>query len=434
MIKRFLPRSLFTRTLLILLIPTVLVQIVTTYVFYDRHWETLARRLTGSLGGDIAYVAHLLNDAPASMQKNILDKAEQDLHMQFDLVPLDAMELPAAPKLTGLVDQLLYEELDQRLDKEFYATVNADPDRVKIVVQLDDGFLIVYANKKRLFSYTTRLVIAWMVGSSILLMGIAAIFLRNQVRPIRKLAIAAEKLGKGRDSGDLKPSGAIEIRQATAAFGIMRDRIRRQIQQRTDMLSGISHDLRTPLTRLKLELALLPSSPDIQAMQADVDEMRQMVETYLDFARGDAEEESQTISIPDLLDEIVRDFSRDGKQIHYKPDGAVELLARRNALKRCITNLIGNACRHGKNVWLRAEIGTRGVRIEVSDDGPGIPPEMHEEVFKPFRRLDDSRNSETGGVGLGLSIARDIARNHGGDITLDKAKQGGLSATLYLPL
>ncbi|TAH34774.1 MAG: HAMP domain-containing protein [Alphaproteobacteria bacterium] len=434
MIKRFLPRSLFTRTLLILLIPTVLVQIVTTYVFYDRHWETLARRLTGSLGGDIAYVAHILNDAPISMQKNILEKAEQDLHMQFDFVPLEAMELPTAPQINSLVDQLLYEELDQRLDNQFYATVNADPDRVKIIVQLDNGFLIVYANKKRLFSYTTRLVIIWMVGSSVLLLGIAAIFLRNQIRPIRKLAIAAEKLGKGQEAGDLKPSGSIEIRQATAAFGIMRDRIRRQIQQRTDMLSGISHDLRTPLTRLKLELALLPSSPDIQAMQGDVDEMRQMVETYLDFARGDAEEESQTVSIPDLLDEIVRDFARDGKQIQYRPDGAVEISGRRNALKRCIGNLLGNACRYAKNVWITAEIGARGVRIEVSDDGPGIPPEMREEVFKPFRRLDDSRNSETGGVGLGLSIARDIARNHGGDITLDKAKQGGLSATLYLPL
>ncbi len=432
--KRFLPKSLFTRTLLILFIPTVLVQVVTTYVFYDRHWETLARRLTSSLGGEIAYVARALADAPTEKQDAIIDAAMRDLHLEFAVMPLESMELPAEPKFDSLVDQLLYEELDRRLDNKFYATMNADPDRVKVIVQLDDNFLLVYANKKRLFSYTTQLVIAWMVGSSILLFGIATIFLRNQIRPIRKLAIAAEKLGKGQDCDDLKPTGAMEIRQATASFGIMRDRIRRQIQQRTDMLSGISHDLRTPLTRLKLELALLPKSDDIAAMQSDVDEMRQMVESYLNFARGDAEEESQSIVITDLLDEIVRDFARDGHKIDFTPKPLPAIVARRNAIKRCVGNLIGNAARWGKNIWLDTDVGTRGIRIIVSDDGHGIPESMHEEVFKPFRRLDDSRNSETGGVGLGLSIARDIARNHGGDITLAKAKQGGLAATLFLPI
>ena len=434
MIRYFPPKSLFFRTLLILFVPTVLVQLVTAYVFYDRHFETLVRRLGGSLGGEVAFVINLINHADPQTRQEILTHAEDNLYLQFVWQNRGAVNLPAQPPLNGLIEQVLYEEIDKRLKNRFYFSLQYDLERVKMIVAMDDGYLSVYANKKRLFSYTTNLVILWMIGSSILLFGIAAIFLRNQIRPIRKLALAAEKLGKGQEVGDLKPSGAIEIRQATIAFRIMRDRILRQMQQRTDMLSGISHDLRTPLTRLKLELALLPQSPEIIAMQGDIEEMRQMVESYLDFARGDAEEESQIIPIQDLIGEISDGFAREGKNIHVSPIQPVEITGRKNALKRCIGNLVGNAVRYGQQVWVLVESHPRGLAVHIDDNGPGIPQNMREEVFKPFRRLDDSRNPETGGVGLGLSIARDIARAHGGNIILDKAKQGGLRATLLLPI
>ncbi len=433
--NRFLrPKSLFIRTLLILFIPTVLVQLVTVYVFYDRHWETLVRRLSSSLGGEIAMVTHLIDHTSPETRQKILADAGKNLYLEFVWQDLNALSLPAQQDSSGMVDQILREEIGNRLDQEFYVSARDDSERVRIIVRLDDGYLLTYAHKKRLFSYTANLVIAWMVGSSILLFGIAAVFLRNQIRPIRKLAEAAEKLGKGQDVNDLKPSGAIEIRQATLAFRIMRDRIRRQIQQRTDMLSGISHDLRTPLTRLKLELALLPQTPDIQAMQADIEEMRQMVESYLDFARGDGGEEPQIIEVTSFIDEVAASFIRAGEAIRIEPMPQIEIIGRKNALRRCVGNLIGNACRYGERVWISTDTHPRGIDLHIDDDGPGIPENMHEEVFKPFRRLDDSRNAETGGVGLGLSVARDIARRHGGDIILSKAKQGGLRATLHLPI
>jgi len=434
MIKKFMPKSLFVRTLLILVIPTILVQLVTTYVFYDRHWDTLARRLTSSLGGDIAMVVELLERTPDNKKADILKIASDNLQLQFALLP-DEKSLPPQPALTGLIDQLLFEEIDNRLDNDFVVLLRENSDKVRVVVDLHHGYLSVTANKKRLFSYTSELVILWMVGSSVLLFGIAIIFLRNQIRPIRKLAEAAEQLGKGQDVNDLKPSGAIEIRRATMAFRIMRDRIRRQINQRTEMLAGISHDLRTPLTRLKLELALLPPSSDIHAMQTDIDEMRQMVDSYLDFARGDGGEESAAININDLLDDLAHNAARDGHKIdmtHFQ--GPIEIIGRPNAVKRALSNLLANACKYGTNVSVSVQKISRNIAIHVDDDGPGIPPEMYQEVFKPFRRLDDSRNSETGGVGLGLSIARDIARGHGGDITLSRSPQSGLRATIILPL
>ncbi len=431
--KLWRPQSLFARTLLILCVPTVLVQLVTSFVFYDRHWDTLARRMSASLGSEIALVANLLGPMPPTARQDFLQQAEKTLHIQFSFVALDALDLPEQAKFDTPVDRLLFEALDERLEQKFYATLQGDANTAKIIVPLDDGFLIAYANKNRLFSYTTNLVMWWMTGSSVLLFGIAIVFLRNQMRPIRKLAEAAEELGKGQDSGDLKPSGAIEVRQATSAFILMRERIKRQIQQRTEMLAGISHDLRTPLTRMKLELALLPQNSDVQAIAHDVDEMRQMVDSYLSFARGDSEEESASFDLDELLLEIHNDAARQGRSIKISGQGA-EYHGRRQAIKRCISNLVENACRYGSEVTMTTEIRPHKILIHVDDNGPGIPPEMYEEVFRPFRRLDESRNAETGGVGLGLSIARDVARSHGGDIILAKSKQGGLRATLSLPV
>jgi two-component system osmolarity sensor histidine kinase EnvZ len=273
-----------------------------------------------------------------------------------------------------------------------------------------------------------------MVGTSMLLFGVATIFMRNQVKPIRRLAVAADNFGKGREVTHFKPEGAAEVRQAAAAFIAMRDRIQRQISQRTAMLSGVSHDLRTPLTRIKLQLALLKSGPEVEALEADVTEMERMLEGYLAFVRGEGAEAPQPTNLTQLLSETVAQARRNGGIIDLHTEGDLTVPLRPNAFRRCLTNLIENAMRYAHHVWVRA--GTRGDAIEITidDDGPGIPSDKREEVFKPFLRLEGSRNPETGGVGLGLTIARDVVRSHGGEIILADSPNGGLRARVRMPI
>jgi two-component system osmolarity sensor histidine kinase EnvZ len=275
-----------------------------------------------------------------------------------------------------------------------------------------------------------------MVGSALILMGIAIIFLRNQVRPIERLARAADSFGKGRAVPDFKPYGATEVRRAAQAFITMRERIERHISQRTEMLAGVSHDLKTPLTRLKLALAMLPDDGDIRPMRADIAEMEHMLDEYLAFARGEGSEESQTIDLSALLRDTAaaaaKARQRDGVVINAPMHVMVSV--KRAGLRRLLANLIDNALKHAAHVIVTLTQDERLVEIAVEDDGPGIPEARREEAFRPFHRLDQGRNLQTGGSGLGLAIARDIARAHGGDIVLDKSAKGGLKATVRLPV
>jgi two-component system osmolarity sensor histidine kinase EnvZ len=304
----------------------------------------------------------------------------------------------------------------------------------EILVQLPEGVLRVLVNDERLFSSTTYIFIFWTIGSSVLLFGIAVIFMRNQVKPIRRLARAAESFGKGQEVRDFKPEGATEVRQAAAAFINMRDRIKRQIQQRTEMLAGVSHDLRTPLTRMKLQLEMLRDVPDAKYLQADVAEMEHMVEGYLAFARGEGQETPAPTDLGNLLRDVVAQMTRDGRAVDLHVEQDLTLPLRREGMRRCLTNLLANARRHGTQVAVRAGRRKNVIEVTIDDDGPGIPPERYEEVFKPFFRLEQSRNPATGGVGLGLTIARDVARSHGGDVALEAAPGGGLRARVWLPV
>jgi len=301
-------------------------------------------------------------------------------------------------------------------------------------VQLPEGILRALVTDERLFSSTTYIFILWTIGSSVLLFGIAVVFMRNQVKPIRRLARAAESFGKGQEVRDFKPEGATEVRQAAAAFINMRDRIKRQIQQRTEMLAGVSHDLRTPLTRMKLQLEMLPDVPEAEFLQTDVAEMEHMVEGYLAFARGEGQETPAPTDLGGLLRDVVAQMTRTGRTIDLHVEQDLTLALRRDGMRRCLTNLLANAQRHGTHVAVTA--GRRKNRIEVTidDDGPGMPPERYEDVFKPFFRLEQSRNPATGGIGLGLTIARDVARSHGGDVTVEAAPGGGLRARVWLPV
>lgn len=432
--RRLLPGSLFGRALLIIVMPLVLVQLVSTWFFYDRHWDVVSRRLAHAIAGDVATIVDLLDAAKTDQQRSeiaALALRNMDLRIEWrpgvQLVPIE--EEPTDSFIAGP----LWAALQERVGRPVEIDPDSRPRQVEILVGMADGVLEVMAPQKRLFTSTAYMIVLWTVGSSLILFAVASMFMRNQVKPIRRLAAAAESFGKGRDVIGFKPEGATEVRQAAAAFLVMRERIRRQIDQRTTMLAGVSHDLRTPLTRMKLGLALLPSSEDTADLQGDIADMERMIQGYLEFARGDGDETPVDTDLVQLLDEVIAGARRDGAEISVAAPNRMRLPVRPNALRRCLANLVANASRYGRHVWVAALARGRSIDITVDDDGPGIPESDREAVFRPFHRLEASRNQSTGGVGLGLTIARDIARGHGGDIALGESPLGGLRATVRLP-
>jgi len=433
-IKRTLPRSLFGRSLLIIVSPLILLQIISTYIFYEQHWETLSRRLALSVAGDIAFVSDLMERFPDAQERTrTLQTARRATGVLFTFAPNTRLAPDISIPDDDGPDTLIESSLTERVLRPFTTDTISDDRHVLVDVQLADGVLTAVVSRKRLFSSTTYVFIIWMVGSSLILFGVASLFMRNQVRPIRRLADAAESFGKGQLVADFKPEGATEVRRAGIEFNRMRERITRQMQQRTEMLAGVSHDLRTPLTRIKLQLAMLGESDDIEELRADVTEMERMVEGYLAFVRGEAGEMAMPNDLRSLLDDVVAKARRSGTDVRLDMTEALTLPIKPNALSRAIANLIGNAGRHGKLVRVTARRRPGCAEITIDDDGPGIPEARREEVFKPFFRLDPSRNQATGGVGLGLTIARDLIRGHGGDLTLEDSPLGGLRAIVRLP-
>jgi two-component system osmolarity sensor histidine kinase EnvZ len=305
---------------------------------------------------------------------------------------------------------------------------------VEIRIQLDNTVMRIFARRSAAYASNSEIFLLWMVGTSSVLLIVAIAFLRNQIRPIVRLADAAESFGKGREVPNFRPRGAREVRRAAAAFIEMKTRIERAIEQRTAMLAGVSHDLRTILTRFKLELALIDSNPEVEAMKKDVDEMARMLEAYLAFARGDLGETAEPTDMAEFLEELRSDAERHGHRATVVFYGQPIVTVRPAAFKRCLANLVSNAARYAPSIAITGHRDHRYLTVTVDDDGPGIPVDRREEVFKPFLRLDDARNQDEGGTGLGLAIARDIARSHGGDITLGDSPLGGLRATVRVPI
>lgn len=432
-VKRVLPRSLLGRSLLIILVPLVLVQVVALQIFYGSHLDIISRRLSGAIAGEIAATLELTERFPGPENRAwILQLAQQQYDIAMQIEP-DA-ELPRGRRsaVFGPIDDDLAAALREKVRRKFSMDWSSDPQSVLIRVQLADGVLDVQAPRKRLYASTIYLFLLWLVGSSLLLFTVAALFMRNQVRAIRRLAAAAEAFGMGRDRGPIKPEGASEVRQAAAAFNRMQERIRRFLAQRTDMLAGVSHDLRTPLTRLRLALAMLPADAslrqDVTEMTADVEEMDRMIGGYLAFARGEGLEEAQSVDLSTLLEDVADGARRAGAQIDLDAPADLVLKLRPDAVRRAVTNLVDNARRHAHRIVLSALPQERAVQVMVDDDGPGIPPERREDVFRPFE------SGAAGGTGLGLTIARDIARAHGGDILLEDSPLGGLRARIRLPV
>jgi two-component system osmolarity sensor histidine kinase EnvZ len=432
--KRLLPRSLFGRSLLIIILPLVIAQLLATWIFYDRVWDTVSRRLSTSVAADIAFTMNALPYADSEAERQQLFRhASQTTDLYYGFRPGE--RLPSDVRVSGgtEIEEQLAAALTERIHARFQIDAEFDPRDILVSIDQAEGVLQVAVPRKRLFTPTTYIFVLWMAGSSLVLLSVASLFMRNQVKSVRRLAAAAEDFGKGRDVASFKLEGASEVRQAGAAFLKMRDRLQRQITQRTEMLAGVSHDLRTPLTRMRLALELMGDDSAIEELKFDVASMQRMVQAYLDFARGEGTEQPREADLVPLVDEQVAAARRDGADISAALPEDLVLMLRPDAMQRCLANLLRNAQRYGSHVWVTAMPRRDGVDIMIDDDGPGIPPDARETVFRPFQRLDASRSPDTGGLGLGLTIARDVVRGHGGEITLEDSPQGGLRVRVHLP-
>jgi two-component system osmolarity sensor histidine kinase EnvZ len=432
--RNIMPKGLYARALLIIIMPMVLLQSVIAFVFMERHWNSVTQRLSAAVVQDIAALIDVYTTLKPD-QAQVRRIAQERLGLVVDFLPIVEMP-PVGPKpFFSLLDYSLSEEISKRIRRPFWIDTVGRSALVEIRIRLDDAVLRVFARRSAAYASNAEIFLIWMVGTSTVLLIVAILFLRNQIRPIFRLADAAESFGKGREVPSFRPRGALEVRRAAQAFIEMKTRIERAMEQRTAMLAGVSHDLRTILTRFKLELALIGDSPEIEAMKKDVDEMARMLEAYLAFARGDSGETASPTDMGALLDELKDESDRNGHRTTIAFHGTPIVTVRPAAFKRCLHNLVSNAGRHAQSISITGHRDHRWVTVTVDDDGPGIPAAMREEVFKPFLRLDDARNQDDeGGTGLGLAIARDIARSHGGDITLSDSPMGGLRATVQVPV
>ena len=437
-LRRLVPRGLLGRSLLIILVPLVILQAIALQLFYGSHLDVISRRLAAGVAGDVAMVVGLLERETVEQDRSWIFREAAwrlDLSLAYEAGARLAQTgmRPASMPLLPLEEDLAH-AMQERVGLPFDADWQSDPRSVIIRVQLDDGVLHVEVARKRLFSGTIYLFVIWVVGSSLLLFLVAALFMRNQVRALRKISAAAEAFGMGRTVGPMKPEGAAEVRQAASAFNRMEERIRRFVDSRTEMLAGISHDLRTPLTRLRLGLAMLPEAAreDASAMTEDVEEMDRLIGAYLAFARGEGVEQPEETDLAGLLRGVLARQARGGAEIPFDAPREVFMALRAGAMRRCFGNLLDNARKHAKRVAVKLAVQPRGQNgiwadITIDDDGPGIPEAAREDAFKPFVSLSG------GGTGLGLAIARDIARAHGGDVFLEDSPMGGLRARIRVP-
>jgi len=434
-LKSMMPTGLYGRALLIIIVPMVVLQSVVAFVFMERHWNTVTRRLSAAVTQDIAALIDIYASYPQDADRNIIRRiALERLSLSVDFLPVSEMP-PVGPKpFFSLLDQALSQEISQRIRRPFWIDTVGRSNLVEVRIRLDDTIMRVFALRSAAYASNSEIFMLWMVGTSLVLLAVAIIFLRNQIKPILRLADAAESFGKGRDVPGFRPRGAREVRRAAQAFIEMKRRVERTMEQRTTMLAGVSHDLRTILTRFKLELALIGSGPDVDGMKKDVDEMGRMLEAYLAFAKGDLGEQPAPTDMSAFLEELKSDAERQGHKTKTTFYGHPIVTVRPAAFRRCLGNLVSNAARFAKGISITGHRDHRWLTVTVDYDGPGIPSDMREEVFRPFLRLDDARNQDEGGTGLGLAIARDIARWHGGDIMLGDSPMGGLRATARIPV
>ena len=431
-LKKILPTGLFYRSLIIVVAPIIILQIIITIVFFDSIWIKANKGLTRSLVGELK----TLSDIYTGKDQDQIDYLTEQFKYNFDFtINIKNDELP---KISG---ERKYSPMDRSLRRElksvfgssnYWFDTIAYEDTVEIKVKSNDKIIQILFPKEKIAPSSVRLFILWITLPSLLLISIAIIFLKNQTKPILNLSKAAERFGKGDFVSGIRPSGASEIRKAAYEFDRMAKRIDRHLKQRSEMLSGISHDLRTPLTRLKLQLAFLDQKNISAKMSKDIDEMEGMLNSYLQFAKSQVVEESVATNVGKLFEEIKNE--KNNKNLYLNAPKEMIVVARKNALKRCFNNLIENGLNYATRVYIAVTKSNNKINIFIDDDGDGIPVNQYKNVFKPFYRLDESRNLNNSGVGLGMSIAEDIIKSHGGYIELNESEHKGLRVKISLPL
>jgi two-component system osmolarity sensor histidine kinase EnvZ len=430
--KDFLPKSLFGRAMLIIVLPVALMQIGVVYVFFDAHWQTVTSRLSEGVAGDVQVVVDLYETSGRELA-SIEPEVARTLGIAVGLEPQSRLPTTVRSSFFRVLDRTLRRALSEKLNQPFWFDTTRYPAYVEIRVQTGPDVLRLIVPRDRVFATTGHIFLLWIVGATTILTAVSLVYIRNQAKPIERLAHAADRFGRGQDAPDFRPSGAKEVRQAAHAFIRMRERIERHIAQRTQLLAGVSHDLRTPLTRLRLQLALLPPSEEVDAMRADVGDMQAILDEYLDFTKGMGGEEPTPTDLGVIARAAAESAAQEGVEIEVAVTDDLVLPVRAMALKRCLTNLVANAASFASRVEVAARRTDGSVEIDVDDDGPGIPLEQREEAFRPFSRFGEGRNGNAHGVGLGLAIARDVARGHGGDVVLSESHLGGLRARVRLP-
>lgn len=429
-LRNILPKSIFWRAFLIIILPIVIMQLFVAWFFFNAHWDRVTSSLSDSVAADVAVATQLFREDPTDETAMKLDALlRPDMELSVVLRPGDTLPTATRNSFFSNLDKTLRRSLTEAIDRPFWFDTTRYPNHIDIRVQVDEGVLRFIAARERVFAPTGYVFIFWLITTTVVLSLISILFIRRQSDPIKELADAAAAFGKGQDISGFKPRGASEVRMAGQSFLRMRRRLKRHLEQRTLMLAGVSHDLRTPLTRLKLQLAMQEDTEDTRAARRDVDEMDAMLTGYLDFARGMGKEKPQTVQLVDFIARAVR-----GRPLTVAPFENREISIRPLMLKRCLENLISNALKYGDKCTLAIEQTAEFIFIAVEDDGPGIPEGQRQTVFKAFQRLDEARNQNIEGVGLGLSISQDIAQLHGGTILLSDSDLGGLKATLRLPL
>ena len=429
---RFLPRSLWWRFFTILVAPVIIIVSVSSTVFFDTHWQSVSHRLADNVTDDIRMIMQALDHMDPADAPSFLNGVNETLGYTFIIGPAQKKFYNRLSQ-SGIWKTSELRPLLKKMNIPFTLQEAKQEKSLKIIFFRPDFTLEVVIPYKLFFSSTIYVFGLWTLCVSLVFVVIASIFMRNQIRPIVSLAEAAENFGLGRDATNFKPAGASEVRRAASSFLKMRDRIRRYIDERTQMLAGISHDLRTPLTRMRLQLAMMGDNEDCRELLNDVEEMERMVNGYLAFVKGEDAETAVSVDLNDFLEQAAAPFKKSGTDIRLRGGENVSLTVRQNAFKRCIDNLLSNAQRYARHVDISFTRKDKFVEIAIEDDGPGIPKEKREDVFKAFYRLDESRNLETGGVGLGLSITKDIVLSHGGTIFLDDSTLGGLKVVLRMP-
>ncbi len=430
MIKKIIPSTLIGRSIIIIFVPLIVIVLLTSIVFYQTSWSIISKRLTESVAADINVLVKLID---SDLTDNAVNIASQDFKMKITIIN-DKKLLPSKLYLnSGILSNRLNQSLSNLKKKFDYDLTNLEKG-VLIYIQINEDILEINVDKDRLYSESAFVFLLWMIFASIILFFMSYFLMSRQLRPLKKLAIIAETFGRGLDAPNIKSAGAYEIRQTANAFNQMRTRIKRFLKQRTEMLAGVSHDLRTPLTRMKLQISFIKDKKAKAELEADINEMTSMLDSYVSFVKTESPEPIETIVVNELIGDIAKTVEKNSVELFIKEINTIQTSGRQIQLKRAFNNIIDNSQRYARKIEIILYTNEKDCVIEFNDDGEGIPKDKYEDVFKPFFTLDPSRNKLKGESGLGLTITRDIIRSHGGDVKLSESNLGGLQIKVFLPL